>query len=114
VPEQLEELVEFFLDTEAPEMEFEVARCRPRLTPDFFAHLDKRIGGWWGGGVVPGWRQSLHVGVGGAGILEPDRTVGCAGGEAPKRKGPMLNFACTWSGARTPLRACMPPLALPR
>lgn len=36
--------MEYFLDTEAPEMEFEVARCRPRLTPDFFAYLDRRIG----------------------------------------------------------------------
>ncbi|PSC72568.1 hypothetical protein C2E20_4310 [Micractinium conductrix] len=44
VPEAIEDLVEFFLDTEATEMEFEVARCRPRLTPDFFAHLDKRVG----------------------------------------------------------------------
>ncbi len=43
-PEKIEDLVEFFLDTEAPEMEFEVARCRPQLTPEFFAYLDRRIG----------------------------------------------------------------------
>ena len=65
MPEAIEDLVEFFLDTEATEMEFEVARCRPRLTPDFFAHLDKRVGacvcgcgcGWCvcGGGWVGGW-----------------------------------------------------------
>lgn len=30
---------------EAPEMEFEVARCRPMLGDDFFAYLDRRIGG---------------------------------------------------------------------
>lgn len=44
VPEVMEDLVEYFLDTEAPEMEFEIARCRPMVTPDFFAYLDKRIG----------------------------------------------------------------------
>ncbi|PRW56710.1 hypothetical protein C2E21_4432 [Chlorella sorokiniana] len=44
VPEQMEDLIEFFLDTEAPEMEFEVARCRPMLGDDFFAYLDRRIG----------------------------------------------------------------------
>ena len=26
-------------------MEFEVARCRPMLGDDFFAYLDRRIGG---------------------------------------------------------------------
>lgn len=44
VPEKMEDLIEFFLDTEAPEMEFEVARCRPMLGDDFFAYLDRRIG----------------------------------------------------------------------
>lgn len=37
-------LAEYFLDTEAPEMEWEVARCRPMLTKEFFADLDRRIG----------------------------------------------------------------------
>ena len=45
VPEATEALVEFFLDTEAPEMDYEIARCRPRLTPEFFSYLDKQIGG---------------------------------------------------------------------
>lgn len=34
-------LIEFFLDTEAPEMEFEVARCRKQLDEEFFTYLDK-------------------------------------------------------------------------
>ena len=42
----MEDLVDFLLDSEAgPEMEFELARCRPLLTPAFFAYLDKCIGG---------------------------------------------------------------------
>lgn len=44
LPTRMEDLVEYFLDTEAPEMEFEVARCRPMLEKPFFAHLDKVIG----------------------------------------------------------------------
>lgn len=44
VPDKMEDLIEYLLDTEAPEMEFEVARCRPLVTPDFFAYLDRRIG----------------------------------------------------------------------
>ncbi|WIA44033.1 hypothetical protein OEZ86_010404 [Tetradesmus obliquus] len=38
------ELVEFFLNTQADDMEFEVARCRPQLTPEFFKQLDTLVG----------------------------------------------------------------------
>eukprot|EP00879_Flechtneria_rotunda_P002469 GHRR01002666.1.p1 GENE.GHRR01002666.1~~GHRR01002666.1.p1 ORF type:complete len:263 (+),score=57.60 GHRR01002666.1:92-880(+) len=38
------ELVEFFLNTDAEDMEFEVARCRPQLTADFFKQLDTMVG----------------------------------------------------------------------
>ncbi|KAI3427954.1 hypothetical protein D9Q98_006344 [Chlorella vulgaris] len=44
VPTIMEELTEYFLDTEAPEMEFEIARCRPLITAEYFAFLDTRIG----------------------------------------------------------------------
>jgi len=48
-------LVEFFLDTVAEDMEYEVARCRPLCTPGFFRELDAmlgqaRFGGGGGGG----------------------------------------------------------------
>ena len=32
------------METEGGEMEFEAARCRPQLTPDFFPYLRQRIG----------------------------------------------------------------------
>ncbi|KAG0474926.1 hypothetical protein HPP92_014612 [Vanilla planifolia] len=38
-PKSNESLVEYFLDTEARDIEFEIARMRPRLTKDFFDHL---------------------------------------------------------------------------
>lgn len=38
------ELVEFFLDTPAEDMEFEVARCRPLCTQEFFRDLDAMLG----------------------------------------------------------------------
>ena len=44
VPEDPHDLVEFFLDTEAPDMEWEVARCRPKLDKEFFATVDKLVG----------------------------------------------------------------------
>ncbi|KAD3641218.1 hypothetical protein R6Q59_003839 [Mikania micrantha] len=44
VPDTVEELVEYFLDTEAQELEFEIARMRPRLTDEFFAHLKFELG----------------------------------------------------------------------
>lgn len=44
VPETVAELVEFLLDTEAQEMEFEIARCRPRLNQQFFEHLKVEMG----------------------------------------------------------------------
>ena len=37
-------MVTYFLDTEADEMEFEIARCRPALTADFFKHVDAAVG----------------------------------------------------------------------
>ena len=44
VPNDPYDLVEYFLDTEAPDMSFEVARCRPNLNDDFFAVLNKLVG----------------------------------------------------------------------
>ncbi|CAN4077906.1 unnamed protein product [Withania somnifera] len=44
IPDTVEGLVEFFLDTEAQEIEFEVARLRPRLNKDFFDHLQIELG----------------------------------------------------------------------
>jgi len=38
------ELVEFLLDTPTEDMEFEVARCRPLCTPEFFRDLDAMLG----------------------------------------------------------------------
>ncbi|GAB4813192.1 hypothetical protein N2152v2_000238 [Parachlorella kessleri] len=44
VPADDHDLVNHLLDTEAMEMDYEVARCRPRLTAEFFALLDRKIG----------------------------------------------------------------------
>jgi hypothetical protein len=44
VPDDPHDLVEYFLDTEAPDMSYEVARCRPKLNDDFFAVLNKLVG----------------------------------------------------------------------
>jgi hypothetical protein len=37
-------MVEYMLETEADEMEYEVARYRPSLDEEFFAYLDKLVG----------------------------------------------------------------------
>ncbi|KAI3410207.1 uncharacterized protein J3R85_018898 [Psidium guajava] len=44
LPDTPAELIEYFLDTEAQEMEFEMARMRPRLNEAFFAHLQFELG----------------------------------------------------------------------
>ncbi|KAI4372461.1 hypothetical protein MLD38_010688 [Melastoma candidum] len=44
VPETPAELVEYFLDTEAQEIEFEIARMRPQLNEEFFSHLRLELG----------------------------------------------------------------------
>eukprot|EP01026_Neomeris_dumetosa_P006205 TRINITY_DN11974_c0_g1_i8.p1 TRINITY_DN11974_c0_g1~~TRINITY_DN11974_c0_g1_i8.p1 ORF type:complete len:277 (+),score=45.69 TRINITY_DN11974_c0_g1_i8:55-831(+) len=44
IPEKDEELVEYFLVTQTSQMETEVARCRPRLSDEFFRVLDRTIG----------------------------------------------------------------------
>jgi len=44
VPDDPHDLVEYFLDTESGDMEYEVARCRPKLDKNFFATLDKLVG----------------------------------------------------------------------
>ncbi|XP_077235481.1 dimethylallyl, adenosine tRNA methylthiotransferase [Tasmannia lanceolata] len=44
VPDTIEELIEYFLDTEARELEYEMARLRPRLNKDFFNHLQFELG----------------------------------------------------------------------
>ncbi|CAL1375655.1 unnamed protein product [Linum trigynum] len=44
IPDTAAELIEYFLDTEAQEIEFEIARLRPRLNDDFFGHLQFELG----------------------------------------------------------------------
>ncbi|XWS49797.1 hypothetical protein CRYUN_Cryun12cG0033500 [Craigia yunnanensis] len=44
IPDTPEELIEYFLDTEAQEIEFEIARLRQRLDEEFFSHLKFEIG----------------------------------------------------------------------
>ncbi|CAM8876799.1 unnamed protein product [Rhodiola kirilowii] len=44
VPDTAAELIEYFLDTEAQDIEFEIARLRTRLNDDFFAHLKFELG----------------------------------------------------------------------
>ncbi|KAJ0265756.1 Dimethylallyl [Hirschfeldia incana] len=44
VPDTSAELIEYFLDTEAQEIEFEIARLRGRLTDEFFAQIRLEIG----------------------------------------------------------------------
>ncbi|XP_011081195.1 uncharacterized protein LOC105164278 isoform X1 [Sesamum indicum] len=44
IPDTIEKLVEYFLDTEAQEIEFEIARLRPRLNEEFFSHLKLELG----------------------------------------------------------------------
>lgn len=44
VPDTAGELIEYFLDTEAQEIEFEIARLRPRLNEEFFKHLQSELG----------------------------------------------------------------------
>ncbi|GFP81795.1 hypothetical protein PHJA_000322800 [Phtheirospermum japonicum] len=44
IPDATEALVEYFLDTEAQEIEFEIARLRPRLNEEFFSHLKLELG----------------------------------------------------------------------
>ncbi|GAB4834240.1 hypothetical protein Ancab_032506 [Ancistrocladus abbreviatus] len=44
VPDSAEQLIEYFLDTEAQEIEFEIARLRPRLNEEFFSQLQLELG----------------------------------------------------------------------
>ncbi|KAL1187691.1 hypothetical protein V5N11_010947 [Cardamine amara subsp. amara] len=44
VPDTSAELIEFFLDTEAQEIEFEIARLRGRLNDEFFGQIRLEIG----------------------------------------------------------------------
>jgi hypothetical protein len=44
VPDDKYELIAYLLDTEASDMNYEVARCRPLLDDEFFAVLNKQIG----------------------------------------------------------------------
>ncbi|CAI9093793.1 OLC1v1029371C1 [Oldenlandia corymbosa var. corymbosa] len=44
VPNTPAELVEYFLNTEAQEIEFEIARLRPKLNDEFFAHIKLELG----------------------------------------------------------------------
>lgn len=44
IPDTVAELIEYFLDTEAQEIEYEIARLRPRLNDEFFKHLQIELG----------------------------------------------------------------------
>ncbi|AAF19544.1 F23N19.15 [Arabidopsis thaliana] len=44
VPDTAAELIEYFLDTEAQEIEYEIARLRGRLNDEFFAQIRLEIG----------------------------------------------------------------------
>ncbi|KAJ4846543.1 hypothetical protein Tsubulata_013545 [Turnera subulata] len=44
IPDTAAELIEYFLDTEAQELEFEIARLRPRLNEEFFAQIKFELG----------------------------------------------------------------------
>ncbi|XP_057521001.1 uncharacterized protein LOC130801223 [Amaranthus tricolor] len=44
IPDTDTELIEYFLDTEAQEIEFEIARLRPRLNEGFFKQLQSELG----------------------------------------------------------------------
>ncbi|XP_065857989.1 uncharacterized protein [Euphorbia lathyris] len=44
IPDTPGELIEYFLDTEAQDIEFEIARLRPRLNEEFFAQLKFELG----------------------------------------------------------------------
>ncbi|GAV88243.1 hypothetical protein CFOL_v3_31666 [Cephalotus follicularis] len=44
IPDNPEDMIEYFLNTEAQEIEFEIARMRPRLDTEFFSHLQFEIG----------------------------------------------------------------------
>jgi hypothetical protein len=43
IPDTDAGLVEFFLDTDAREIEIEIGRLRPRLSQDFFGHVSREI-----------------------------------------------------------------------
>ncbi|KAK7252662.1 hypothetical protein RIF29_36773 [Crotalaria pallida] len=43
-PDTPQELIEYFLDTEAQDIEFEIARMRPRLNDEFYAQLKFELG----------------------------------------------------------------------
>ncbi|KAJ6341962.1 hypothetical protein OIU78_009995 [Salix suchowensis] len=44
IPDTPEKLIEYFLDTEAQEIEFEIARLKPRLNQEFFSQLQFELG----------------------------------------------------------------------
>lgn len=44
IPDTTAEIVEYLLDTEAREIEFEIARLRSRLDDEFFSHLRLELG----------------------------------------------------------------------
>lgn len=44
VPETPKELIEYLLDTEAQDFEFEIARMRPRINEEFFSELKSELG----------------------------------------------------------------------
>ncbi|KDP25615.1 hypothetical protein JCGZ_20771 [Jatropha curcas] len=44
IPDTPAELIEYFLDTEAQDIEFEIARMRPRLNKEFFSKIEFELG----------------------------------------------------------------------
>lgn len=44
VPTELEGFIDYFLDTDMADMQYEVTRFRPKLTQEFFSLLDNVIG----------------------------------------------------------------------
>jgi hypothetical protein len=44
VPDTPQDIIEYFLDTEAQEIEFEIARMRSRLNKEFFSELKSELG----------------------------------------------------------------------
>ncbi|CAK9311066.1 unnamed protein product [Citrullus colocynthis] len=44
IPDDVTDLIEYFLDTEAQDIEFEIARLRPRLNEEFFSRVKLELG----------------------------------------------------------------------
>lgn len=80
-PESHAQTVQYFLDTERDELEYEAARRRPLLTSDFFTHLTQAIGAprqvVEGSGGTAGWspREAALCGQERLGLAAPQRAL---------------------------------------